>query len=90
MNYVYFAKSLKNKKVYVGHTSKDPSLRIREHNQRSNKFTSQNGPFISIYYEAYFCNQDAVRREKFYKMGFGKQVKKAIINCLPGTLSSAG
>jgi predicted GIY-YIG superfamily endonuclease len=37
MHYVYFAKSRKNNKVYVGYTSKVPKDRVEEHNAGSNK-----------------------------------------------------
>jgi len=76
---VYFAKSLKNGKTYVGYTEKDPTERIKEHNQGSNKWSKQNGPFTLIYYEKYFCEKDARLREDFYKSGVGKRIKKAII-----------
>jgi len=79
---VYFAQSLRNQKVYVGCTRKEPQDRVKEHNQKSNEFTSRNGPFKLIYYEKYHCYQDALSREKFYKMGFGKQIKKVIIQIL--------
>lgn len=76
---VYFAKSLKNKKIYVGFTSKEPALRIKEHNQGTNKWTKQNGELKLIYYESYICKEDAKRKEQFYKSGIGKRIKKAIV-----------
>ena len=82
MNYVYFAKSKKNSKVYVGFTKKDPKTRIKEHNQGSNKWTSQNKPLVLVYYEKYYCEKDARMREKFYKTGVGKQIKSAILENL--------
>ncbi len=82
MNYIYFTKSLKNGKVYVGSTSKVPEERVEEHNKDSNKWSSQNKPLKLIYYESYHCKEDARAREKFYKMGFGKQIKSLIVNRL--------
>lgn len=79
MFYVYFIKSLRNAKVYVGETSKPVNDRVKDHNSGSNKWTKQNGPFKLIYYEEYCCQQDATKRESFYKTGFGKGIKKAII-----------
>lgn len=76
---VYFAKSAKNGKIYVGSTNKDPNVRIKEHNKGSNKWSSVNGPFNLIYFESYKCKQDAIYREKFYKTGVGKRVKTAIV-----------
>jgi putative endonuclease len=79
MFYVYFAESLRNHKVYVGQTSIDPGKRVDQHNQGANTFTKNNAPFKLIYFEQYHCKKDAISRELFYKSGFGKQIKKAII-----------
>jgi len=75
---IYFAKSLKSMKVYVGLTNKTPSDRVAEHNHGSNVWSRSNGPFDLIYYEKYYCKEDAAAREKFYKSGFGKRIKKLI------------
>ena len=82
MHYVYFIESLKNGKVYVGQTGKLPELRLKEHNTSSNQWTKNNKPFKLIYYETYLCEEDSKLREKFYKMGFGKLIKKVIIDTL--------
>ncbi|MEK7091309.1 MAG: GIY-YIG nuclease family protein [Patescibacteria group bacterium] len=82
MHYVYFLKSIKNNKVYVGFTSKNPTARLEEHNAGSNIWTKANGPFKLIYHEEYLCEADARKRESFYKMGFGKKIKQAIISTL--------
>jgi len=79
MFYVYFAKSLRNGKIYVGRTSKEPKVRVEEHNKGVNKFTKQNRPFSLIYFETYKCKDDVILRELFYKTGIGKRVKSAII-----------
>jgi len=82
MFYIYFLQSQKNNKVYVGFTEKEPNQRLKEHNQGSNKFTRENKPFKLVYYEKYYCKKDALQKEKFYKSGFGKKVKTAIIQSL--------
>ena len=82
MYHVYFLRSVNNNKVYVGFTSKDPRIRLYEHNSGSNTWTKSNGPFKLIYHEDYLCEADARKRESFYKMGFGKKIKQAIINVL--------
>lgn len=76
---IYFAKSIKNEKVYVGSTSKDPGKRVNEHNHGSNSWSKQNAPFKLIYYESFLCKNDALQRERFYKSGIGKRIKQAII-----------
>ena len=82
MYYVYFAKSLKNGKIYVGSTAKNPAVRVTEHNQGSNQWSTQNKPLKLIYHEKYACKSDATQREKFYKTGFGKKIKYAIIQAM--------
>ncbi|MEI8061196.1 MAG: GIY-YIG nuclease family protein [Candidatus Berkelbacteria bacterium] len=82
MFYIYFARSLKNNKVYVGYTEKHPDERVLDHNHGSNKWSKINKPFILIYFEEYHCKIDALSREKFYKSGFGKNIKKLIIESL--------
>lgn len=78
MYFVYFAKSLKNGKVYVGYTQKQPEQRVAEHNSGSSSWSRVNRPLKLIYYEKFVCKDDALSREKFYKSGVGKQVKLAI------------
>jgi len=70
---VYVLKSLHNHKRYVGYTSKDVKTRVREHNIGSNKFTSQNGPFVLIYSEIFPDKTSAIKREKFLKSGQGRK-----------------
>ncbi|MEK7096466.1 MAG: GIY-YIG nuclease family protein [Patescibacteria group bacterium] len=79
MNYVYFMKSLRNGKVYVGRTTNKPDKRVLEHNNGSNVWSRHNKPFELIYFEEYYCEIDCAKREAFYKTGIGKKVKKAII-----------
>ena len=76
---VYFLRSEKNQKVYTGVTSKEPMLRLSEHNNGSNSFTKQNGPFCLLYYERYSCSTDARLRERFYKTGFGREIRDLIV-----------
>ncbi|KKQ43036.1 MAG: hypothetical protein US60_C0008G0003 [Microgenomates group bacterium GW2011_GWC1_37_8] len=76
--FVYFAKSLKNNKVYVGLTRKEPEIRVKEHNNGSNKWSRINKPLKLIYFEKYNCEKDARDRESYYKTGIGKALKKLI------------
>ena len=80
--FVYFLKSLRNQKVYVGMTNKEPEVRAQEHNNGANEWTRNNKPFKLIYHETYLCKHDAQARERFYKTGFGKKIKKAIVSVL--------
>ena len=71
---VYVLKSLRNKKRYVGYSSKDAEERLREHNSGSNSFTRQNGPFALAYIEQYDNKTEAIKREKFLKSGQGRKL----------------
>ena len=82
MYHVYFAKSLKNGKIYVGSTSKDPKTRVIKHNQGSNTWSKNNGPFKLIYYDTFVCKEDSLKREQFFKTGIGKKIKKAIVEVM--------
>ncbi len=70
---IYVLKSLRNNKRYVGYTSKDVYVRLKEHNNGSNKFTSQNGPFIMFYSESLPDKTSAIKRERFLKSGQGRK-----------------
>jgi len=82
MHYVYFAKSLKNGKIYTGKTTKNPEDRVEEHNSSCNAWTKNNAPFRLVYFEEYYCSADAGKRELFYKSGFGRKIRDIIINNL--------
>lgn len=66
----------------MGYSAKDPVTRLEEHNVGLNKWTKENGPFELLYYERYFCEKDAREREKFYKTGFGREIKQLIVDRL--------
>lgn len=79
MFHVYILKSEKSNKSYVGSTSKEVERRLEEHDIGANKWTKVNRPFKLIYYESFICKQDALLRERFFKSGVGKRLKKLII-----------
>ncbi len=79
MYYIYILQSKKNGKGYTGSTGKLPEIRLKEHNIGTNQWTKANGPFELMYYESYICKADALRREKFFKSGLGRKLKKIII-----------
>jgi putative endonuclease len=66
-------RSLKNKKRYIGYTSKDSFKRLNEHNRGYNKWTKENKPFIIIYSEEYADKKEAIKRENFLKSGQGRK-----------------
>jgi len=70
---VYVLRSLKNTKRYIGFTSKDPKIRLSEHNYGCNKWTRANKPFKLLYKEFFVSKKEAQNREKFLKSGQGRK-----------------
>ncbi|OHA06490.1 MAG: hypothetical protein A2934_00005 [Candidatus Sungbacteria bacterium RIFCSPLOWO2_01_FULL_47_10] len=66
MFYVYILKSKVDKKLYVGSTN-DLRRRFEEHNKGQVRSTKSCAPFELRYYEAYFSEEDARRRERSLK-----------------------
>lgn len=78
MYYVYILESERNGKLYKGFTS-DLKRRIKEHRSGASEFTSQNGPWKLVYYEAFLSEKDARREELFLKSGQGRERIKWLI-----------
>ena len=70
---VYVLRSLKNNKRYIGYTSKNPLLRLSEHNRGCNKWSKENKPFVFVYEEKYITKKEAIKRENFLKSGQGRK-----------------
>jgi putative endonuclease len=81
MFYVYVLKSLRDEKIYVGHCG-NLKERFKEHNSGKVKSTKTRRPLKLLYYEA--CNflEDAIKREKSLKTGFGRAFLKRRIKDL--------
>jgi len=67
MFYVYLLKSQKNGRIYTGYTS-DLRQRFKEHNSGKSPYTKNLRPWKLIYYEAYFSEYDAKKRERSLKL----------------------
>ncbi len=72
MFYTYVLLSESDGNFYVGFT-KDLKMRIDEHHQGSVPSTVHRRPLRLIYYEACLNENDAVKREKYFKTGFGRR-----------------
>ena len=70
--YVYVLESLRDKKRYVGYT-KDLKQRLKKHNSGQNISTNPRKPYKLIYYEACMNEEDAKRREKYFKVTGGRR-----------------
>jgi putative endonuclease len=72
MFYTYVLLSKSDSNLYVGFT-KDLKHRLREHNDGVVSSTKNRKPFELIYYEACLAKADAIKREKYFKTGFGRR-----------------
>jgi len=75
MYYIYVLKSLKDNRLYVGHTN-NLVKRFKDHNNGFVESTKNKKPLKLIYYEACNILRDAVNREKSLKTGFGRAYLK--------------
>ncbi len=75
MYYTYVLKSKKDGKFYMGVT-KDIKRRFLEHNKGLVEATKSRRPLILVYCEACLNEKDVVKREKYFKTGFGRRFLK--------------
>ncbi len=73
--YTYVLISLRDKKLYVGYTD-NLNKRLTEHNEGKVTSTKNRIPLSLMYYEACRNKQDAIKREKYFKMGYGRRFLK--------------
>ncbi len=79
MYYFYVLRFRKNAKLYYGFSS-NLKNRIRDHKSGKSDFTSRNGKFDLIFYEAYINEKDARRAERYFKTGHGREVLTEKLN----------
>jgi len=72
MYYTYVLLSESDKKFYVGFTN-TLERRLTEHNNGVVPSTAKRRPLFLIYFEACLSKADAVKREKYFKSGFGRR-----------------
>lgn len=78
MYYVYSLWSEKFGKIYVG-MSKDPDIRLKEHNEGKSAYTKNYRPWILFYREEVENISVARKKEKYYKSGWGRRKLKSIL-----------
>ncbi len=78
MYYVYVLLSLRDHKFYVGFTS-DLRRRIKEHSAGKNISTKPRLPLKLFYYEAHLSQNDAERREQYFKTTKGKSTLRQML-----------
>ena len=72
MYYTYVLLSEKDKNFYIGYTKK-LKARFEEHVTGLVSSTKNRRPMRLIYYEACLNEADTVKREKYFKSGFGRR-----------------
>lgn len=70
--YVYVLESLKDKQRYIGYTTNLPK-RIKEHRKGLSFSTKPRLPMKLIYFEACLNQNDAMRRENYFKSTRGRR-----------------
>ena len=72
MFYVYVLRSEKTGRRYVG-SSRDVHSRLQQHNSGHSLATKHGAPWRLIHQEEFLTRTEAVRRERFYKTGRGRE-----------------
>ncbi len=71
-HYSYVLRSLKNGILYKGSTE-NIEQRLQSHNSGLVNFTSKHMPWGMILFEEFETRSDAMKREKWYKSGVGRE-----------------
>lgn len=75
MFYTYVLKSKKDNKLYIGQ-SNNLKKRIVDHNNGLVSSTRHRRPLELVYYESCLNEEKSVKREKYFKTGFGRKFLK--------------
>ncbi len=75
MFYTYVLKSEKDGKLYIGFTE-DLESRIAKHSLGQVEATKNRRPLELVYYEACLNKHKALKREAYFKTGFGRRFLK--------------
>ncbi|MFH1598112.1 MAG: GIY-YIG nuclease family protein [Patescibacteria group bacterium] len=85
MYYTYVLLSKRDGKFYIGYTN-SLKRRLEQHEEGKVESTKKRGKFVLVYYEACGNKHDAIKREKYFKTGFGRRF---LNNRLEGYISSS-
>lgn len=75
MYYTYVLKSSKDGQLYAGYTN-DLTVRFEQHTKGAVESTRNRRPLELIYYEACIKQEDALKREKYFKTHYGRMYLK--------------
>ena len=74
----YVLRSENNGSLYIGYTV-DLDRRIIEHNTSQSGYTRNYKPWELVYFEEFGSKSEAIKRERFFKTGKGREyIKKKI------------
>ena len=76
MFFVYDLWSEKFDKIYVGMTT-NPDVRLKAHNSGKSTYTRKFKPWQRFYLEKVETKEEALKKEKYYKSGWGRQKLKS-------------
>jgi putative endonuclease len=78
MFHVYILRSATTGRHYVGYTS-NLTQRLGQHNDAITKSTKNRGPWKMVHHEDFNTRSEAMRRERFFKTGQGREEMKGIL-----------
>jgi putative endonuclease len=89
MYYTYVLESTKDRNLYIGWTN-NLKERFEKHNLGKVFSTKLRIPFKLIYYEACLSKEASIKREKYFKTGFGRRfLKNRLAGSRGGRVGSA-
>jgi len=80
--FVYVIQSEVDKRLYVG-LSHNVAKRLKSHNNGENFSTKGFRPWKLVYQEEIGTREDARKREKYLKSGYGKEFLKNLVKNIP-------
>ena len=80
---VYILQSMKDAKTYVGY-SNNVQRRLLEHNSGQSKATRHRRPFEILFTEEFETEQEAKKREMYWKSGAGRRKLKEYFDSTQG------
>ena len=78
MYYVYILWSYEQSKFYIGYTN-DIKRRLSEHRAGKVHSTKRYTQFTLLFYEAFIAQEDAIRRELYFKTTKGKKALRLML-----------
>jgi putative endonuclease len=78
MHFVYILISQKDNNFYIGFTN-DLERRIKQHNNGQVASTKPRRPFKLFHLEGFATKEEAVKKEKYYKSGLGREKLKSMM-----------